>query len=312
MDGGEGGKRNGRNGRNGRDGQRDIQRRLMDKHILVMGAGYVGLPLIKNLRNEGYRVHTTTTSPERVESLRLAANDVTLLTPNDSTPLKRALEWCDVLVVLVAPVRGATYEDTYLKTAKEIVKLTKERERPLYILYTGSTSVYEGVSGDWCTEDMSLAPISEKGKILLETEKTFLNSGFDACVLRLGGIFGPGRDLQKRTHYFSGKKQESSGDEWTNHIHLDDILTTISFCIRNKLRGIYNVVNDDHPTRKELYGDLCEQLQIPKPIWNDHNENQSRGYKVSNEKIKGNFTNLLLDQGLYGQKLKPSALFQKI
>lgn len=259
------------------------------QNILVIGAGYVGIPLIKCLREQGFRVNTTTTTPGRIETLKSIADEVVVLDPNHLIPLKSGIDWCDALVVLVAPHKGASYEETYLKTARDIHECIQERNRPLHIVYTGSTSVYEGVDAEWGTEELILSPPSEKGQILLETEKTFLNSGFDTCILRLGGIFGPGRDLSSRTHYFSGKKHESTGEEWTNHIHLEDIIKVIAFVLKNRLTGIYNVVNDDHPTRKELYGETCKKLGIPKPLWNDQSQCLYRGYKVSNQKIKGKF-----------------------
>jgi hypothetical protein len=51
----------------------------------------------------------------------------------------------------------------------------------------------------------------------------------------------------------------------------------ISFCLKHRLIGIYNLVNDDHPTRKELYSNDI--------TWNPNLPHGNKEYKVSNHKI---------------------------
>lgn len=253
-------------------------------NLIIMGVGYVGMPLLQQLQTLNYSVYTTTRSPEKVERLKEYSTDVILLPPDNDRPLKQLIDDCDAMIVLIAPKNGSTYKETYLKTAQEIMNALKGRTKPFSIIYTSSTSVYEGSKTEWSTEDLSLAPSSENAQILLKTENTFLQHP-DTCILRLGGIFGPGRELHKRVASLSGKPYPGNGDAFTNHIHLDNIVSGIIFCLENRLNGIYNLVNNDHPTRKALYADLCQQLAIAEPIWKDNDAAQSTGYKVSNSKI---------------------------
>ncbi|MES2199901.1 MAG: NAD-dependent epimerase/dehydratase family protein [Chlamydiota bacterium] len=241
--------------------------------LLVMGAGYVGMALLEYLKHEEHEIYVTTKDAGKVDLLKPYAKEVILLESLDDVDV--LIDACDGMIILIAPKNKESYEDTYLSMAKKVSSRLKGREKPFYLLYTSSTSVYEGIDNKLAMEDLILEPKSENAKILLETEKLLLSST-TACVLRLGGIFGPNREISKRALHLVGKKMPGSGDEPTNHIHLDDIVKAIAFCLKHRLTGIYNLVNNDHPTRKELYPNCLWDLSLP---------HIKKDYEVSNRKI---------------------------
>lgn len=254
--------------------------------LLVMGAGYVGMALLNQMHKKPYEIVVTTTQKDRIQALKKLGHEVFCLESNTESEFQEMLRSCQGMVILVAPKDPNTYIDTYLHTAKRIASALVGITSPFYLLYTSSTSVYEGHSG-WVSEPMDLHPESTNAKILLETERIYLNCGVNACILRLGGIYGPQRELIDRAIRFSGQVLPGTGNEPTNHVHLDDIVTAILLCIDHAFTGLYNLVNDDHTTRKELYSSLCQSLSIPSPIWNlELLQSRQGGYKVSNQKIK--------------------------
>ena len=318
--------------------------------LLIIGAGYVGEALLVRLQKSPYEVIVTTKKKERIKTLQ-KYGQVFFLDPNidEGFNLETAvsrfnelIDACDGAIVLVAPGESQSYEDVYLGTAEKISCALKNRKKPFYLLYTSSTSVYEGInselgteslfsnsSGLWIaskprgwlnrsqvniknmdlaaifhprelsrdsrdrfnlktvSEEIILNPVSVKSKVLLKTECCYLNSNAATCILRLGGIYGPDRELIDRAKRFSGKEMPGTGYESTNHIHLDDIVAALLFCLEHSITGVYNLVNDDHPTRKELYTNLCRTQNIPSPIWKSEKSlGISSGYLVSNQKIK--------------------------
>lgn len=252
--------------------------------LMVMGAGYVGMPLIKRLRDLGYSLVITTTKASRVNELSQDKDEVLLLEPFDSKAFRTAIAGCDGVIILVAPKGKEPYEDVYLKSAKRIIAALEERLKPFHIIYTSSTSVFEGLHKEWVYEEDELHPTSDRAKTLVMTENCLLNCGVTTCVLRLGGIHGPGRELVDRAKKFSGKVLPGSGEEFTNHSPLNSILDGIIFSLENSLEGIYHLVSDSHPTRKELYSGLCEKLGMPPPLFEGGKRLSS--YKVSNAKLK--------------------------
>lgn len=250
-----------------------------------MGAGYVGMALLKHLQNASKQpLWVTTTQADKASLLSQYAQHVLVLDPAQEGALETALGDCDGMIILVAPKNNQTYAETYLGAVKRVLHALKHRDRPFHIIYTSSTSVYEGVDAELALEEVSVDPHAEQGKILVEAEKLVLSQP-GACVLRLGGIFGPGRELSKRARHFSGKEVPGTGKEPTNHIHVDDIVEAICFAFEHKLKGIYNLVNDDHPMRESLYADLCYSLGLAPPTWRPDLPSK-KGYKVSNHKIK--------------------------
>lgn len=259
--------------------------------FLVLGAGYVGQSLLTRGLSTPCTFLASTTSQVKIESLDLLAKEVFLFTGKEIDKLSAALEASDAVGVFVAPNTSFarnSYQDTYLETANILAKTLKGRKKPLHLIYTSSTFVYENSSDG--LEDSILHPSQEKANILLQTEKAYLNCQneyISTCILRLGGIYGPGRELEERAKKVSGKTLEGSGQEPTNHIHLEDILSAIEFCITRPLKGIYNLVNDDHTTRNDLYRHLSTSLHIPPPKWNPETRpTHGCNLAISNQKIK--------------------------
>lgn len=252
--------------------------------LIVMGAGYVGLELLKQLQNSSHDIYITTTRHDRVNELKPYGH-VLVVTSENQNEFHSLIQECDGIIVLVAPKTSASYEDTYLNTAKLITSALQKRVKPFQIIYTGSTSVCEGLSGP-ISEETKLSPRSTNPTILFETEKTYLDSGVPACILRLGGIYGPGREIAERAKRFSGKEMQGTGNEPTNNIHLEDIVESILFSLKHSLVGVYHIVNDEHTSRKKLYTDICLGLKMPPPVWDGCASDSSKGYIISNQKIK--------------------------
>jgi nucleoside-diphosphate-sugar epimerase len=253
--------------------------------LLVMGAGYVGMSLLRGFQKQSHEIFITTTQEERIEILKPYGKSVLLLNQTENKALNDLINASDGMFILVAPKNSQSYEETYLNTAKKISSVLKDRKNPFYILYTSSTSVCEGLN-EWVTEEMPLSPKSENAKILLETERYYLNCGVSTCILRLGGVYGPHRELIDRARRFSGKEMSGTGNEATNHIHLEDIVNAITFCMEHSLTGVYHLVNEEHRTRQELYSTLCGLISLPGPIWRADSIKSTEGYKISNRKIK--------------------------
>src|SRR5437588_65093 len=65
------------------------------------------------------------------------------------------------------------------------------------LIFTSSTSVYAQRDGSWVSEESPAEPLTERGKILRQAENNVLDHG--GVVLRLAGIYGPGRSFLLRS-----------------------------------------------------------------------------------------------------------------
>lgn len=239
--------------------------------IFLLGAGYVGMALLQQNSDPEVTFWASTTTESKLQEIEQYADKAFLIKGLEEERLEEILSQCDGMVIAVAPSSTSSYKETYYDTAKTVCKILKKRTQPFYLLYTGSTSVYGDHNGQKVHEDAERFPNGDNGKILTEVEDLYLSCASEyvtPCILRLGGIYGPGRDMAARARRFSGQELGGSGKEPTNSIHRDDIVDAIKFSLKGYLKGVYNVVCDDHRCRKELYSDLCNALNIAEPHWN--------------------------------------------
>lgn len=260
-------------------------------NIAIIGCGYVGYAAAKYWKqNNDFVITATTTTPSKVETLQEVANKVEIVQGSDNKALKAVLQNQDVVLLSVGAKSRDGYEETYLKTAENIVSVLKQNPTVKQLIYTASYSVYGDRNGDLVDEETPTAPNNTNGEILNQAEQILLSASSEnlrVCMLRLGGIYGEGRELIKIFSRAFGQTRPGDGEDITNWIHLDDIVGAIEFARREQLSGIYNLVDDAHLKSKELIGNLCQKYDKPNVVW-DASQTKTRAYnsKVSNEKIK--------------------------
>lgn len=260
-------------------------------NVAIIGCGYVGCAVAQFWQQKmTFVVTATTTTPERVPELQRVAQQVVVVQGNDSDLLKSVLKNQDVVLLSVGAKSADVYEETYLHTAQTLVSVLKQIPSVQQLIYTGSYAVYGDRNGAWVDEESLIAPAHQNGQILSDTEQVLLSASSEnlrVCILRLGGIYGPGRELVKIFGRSAGTTRPGNGKDTTNWIHLDDIIGGIKFARRNRLQGIYNLVDDAHLTTGELLDRVCETHNLPKVKW-DSSQESKRPYnaKVSNKKIK--------------------------
>lgn len=260
-------------------------------NIAIIGCGYVGYAAAKYWQQKmTYVVTATTTTPERIPTLQAVAQKVLVVQGNDAETLKSVLQHQDIVLLSVGAKSADSYEETYLGTAKTLVSILPQLTNLRQIIYTGSYSVYGDRNGAKVDEDTPVEPTSNNAIILRETEKVLLSAAtknLKVCILRLGGIYGPERELIKIFGRASGTTRPGDGKDVTNWIHLDDIVGAIEFARHYHLDGIYNVVDDAHLSSQELLDTLFTKHNLSTVTW-DASQKSKRPYNatVSNQKIK--------------------------
>jgi nucleoside-diphosphate-sugar epimerase len=260
-------------------------------NVAIIGCGYVGTAIARYWHQEqGLFVTATTTTPERVSELEAIAQRVIVTKGNDAEKLPSVVENQEVILLSVGAANTNVYKETYLDTAKTLAEVLQQAPTVRQLIYTGSYGVYGDRGGETVDEDSPIAPASPTGEILAQTEQVLLGCASDrikVCILRLGGIYGPRRELAKIFSRVAGTTIAGDGSDATNWIHLDDIVSAIDFARTQQLQGIYNLVNEVSLTRRELLDQVCDRHNLPQVSWNPA-EQQLRPYnaRVSPQKIK--------------------------
>lgn len=255
--------------------------------VLIIGCGFLGSKLAKKLRARGDYVTVTTTNPENVSLLREYADRVAYLNTEDS--LESIIADQQAIIVCAAPKTVEEYEHAYLSLAKRLAQALKGNHKVTQLIYTSSCSVYGEQSGQWVNEEHPLNPTNEKQKILIETEKVYLNAAnpLKVAIFRLGELYGLEKCIGNKVKRLAGKAFPYSPNNYTNLVHVKDVVRAIEWALSTKAMGLFNLCNDCHLLRKDFYATWCEALNLS-PIEFDHTKiNIHRGNKrVSNHKIK--------------------------
>lgn len=260
-------------------------------NIAIVGCGYVGKAIARYWRQElGVVVTATTTTQDRVAELSAIAQRVVVVKGNDPVGLQSVLQNQETVLLSVGATNAQVYEETYLHTAQTLVSVLKQVPTVRQVIYTGSYSVYGDRDGVWVDESSPIAPATPNNQILAQTEQVLLSASspnLNVCIFRLGGIYGPGRELVKIFGRVAGTTRPGNGSDVTNWVHLDDIVGAIEFARQHRLQGIYNLVNDAYLSSFELLDQVCEQHNLPKVIWDDSTKSvRPYNARVSNQKIK--------------------------
>jgi nucleoside-diphosphate-sugar epimerase len=186
------------------------------------------------------------------------------------------------------------YRQIYLEGNRNLV-LWLADSPPKRFIYTSSTSVYGQIDGSVVTEESPAKPAEDTAKVLVEAEKLLLaeaHNKFPATILRVAGIYGPGRGHWFRQFLRGEARIEGDGSRILNMIHRDDVAGCIIAALERGMPGeIYNAVDDEPVSQMELFEWLAATLgkTLPRSIPEDGEIIRKRGAtnkRVSNRKLK--------------------------
>lgn len=189
--------------------------------LAVLGAGYVGHALARAHADAGgapYAVRRSV-APAHADGVRWLQGDV-------ATGAVAGLpERLDALALCVAPGRGGDdYAATYVAGARGALAIA--RRTGARLVYTSSTGVYGVHDGAVVTEATPRTARGPSNEALAAAEDVLLGQDdVPVTVLRVAGIYGPGRDPAPR--YRDPAALARGGDYWVNLAHRDDIVAAI-------------------------------------------------------------------------------------
>ena len=260
----------------------------------VIGCGYVGSFVAASMKNQGHYVVGTTRTPQRFAELRNVVNEPIALDLAQQDCDFSFLEDQEGVLISVAPTQnGEGYQSVFSNGIRNLARAIRCRQstRPLHVTYISSAGVYGDHQGQTVTEDSTVDCLNPVNAMLVEAENVLLTidrPDTKICVLRLGGIYGPGRDMVAMIKQAAGEQIPKNGSDIPAWSGIFDITNGVSFAFSKQLVGIYNLVDDMQLSRRELSNEICDIDGLPPVIWANENIPGARAMnaKVANEKIK--------------------------
>jgi len=265
--------------------------------IQIIGAGYTGTKIAEFFVAKKQKVFALTRSPEKArlfseQGIQPMIADLTLPETLIQIPPAHFVVICPAPDTVAPPSAAApqprnteaAYEAIYLKGIGHYLNAIRRNPKPLMIVYLSSTGVWQDQTGDFFDETVSPEPRSAQARILVEAEKQILNCGMPAAVLRLSGIYGPGRN---RLQAFREKKWPlATGDRWMNLMHVEDIAAAMPVFFKNAKEGEIYLGTDDEPVLCSTLAEwLAEKTETSSSFQFDSHL-PATGRRLKNTKLK--------------------------
>ena len=246
---------------------------------LVIGCGYLGRRVAAAWLQAGQEVVALTRSTANAQELsRLGVCPVVGDICEPATLAKLPTAETVLFAVGFDRTSGRSQHEVYVDGLRNVLNQVALRcERFLYI---SSSSVYGQSAGEWVDETSPCEPVQSGGQCCLAAEalvREFFPSTKQtavqrpcANVLRLSGIYGPGRLLSRIESLRAGEPLTGQGEAWLNLIHVDDAVAAVLACEQRGQPGETYLISDDCPIRREeYYSQLARLVGAPPPVFAD-------------------------------------------
>lgn len=237
---------------------------MVNERVLLAGCGDLGLRVAQHLLARGDEVWALRRqSPMQDDSgICWLRGDLTQRETLCELPMGISR-----LVYLPTPDRrdAPSYRATFVDGLRHLLDAL-DHASLRRVLLVSSSAVYGEHDGDWVDEGVPPAPPGFNGNVLLEAEQWLATQPFPSVVLRLAGLYGPGR-LQLIERLRAGQvKVPRTRPHWANRIHVDDAAAAIAhlLSLADPL-PLYLGVDDTPLPLDELCDFIAHRLDVPLP-----------------------------------------------
>lgn len=234
-------------------------------HMMIFGAGYSGKAIGALAASQGHEVSGTTRSPEKAAALSASGIRPLLF---DGTTLTDELrsEFANVthLVQSIAPGRDG---DPLLRLQGN-TSLSEAMPSLEWISYLSTVGVYGDHGGAWVDEETPAKPVSQRSVERVEAEQAWQSlaeaSGLPLAILRLSGIYGPGRNAFVNLSNGTARRLIKK-DQVFNRIRVEDIAAAAAFLGERRIGGIYNVTDSEPCPPQDVVSEAARLMGVEPP-----------------------------------------------
>lgn len=233
-------------------------------HLMIFGAGYSGKAIATALAPTASQVAGTTRSAEKAASLGHCGMEAFIF---DGKTIDSALgHKLSCVTHLVQSIPPGPDGDCVLNIASR----TAHNELPelQWLCYLSTIGVYGDHDGAWVDETSECRPASERSKQRLAAEEQWLETGekhgLPVAILRLSGIYGPGRNPFRKLMDGSAKRVIKKGQVF-NRIRVEDIAYAAAFLAEHEIGGIFNVTDDEPAPPQDVITEAARLMGIEPP-----------------------------------------------
>jgi nucleoside-diphosphate-sugar epimerase len=233
-------------------------------NLFVFGLGFSGKEIARLSTLRGISVSGTTRSQDKAARLRAAGVDAHVFaSARDIDTIASPLASCTHLLVCAGPDEDG---DPVLNAFGN--RLPKFMPQVEWIGYLSTVGVYGDHDGAWVNEETQCRPVSPRSVERLKAEADWQiaanSAGVPLAVMRLSGIYGPGRNTFVNLADGSAKRVIKPG-QYFNRIHVTDIAGAALFLGEKHAEGIFNVTDDEPAPPQDVVTCAAELMGLAPP-----------------------------------------------
>ncbi|WP_455273215.1 SDR family oxidoreductase [Rhizobium herbae] len=233
-------------------------------HVLILGAGFSGSAIAKAFLPLAQSVTGTTRSEDKLAGLSALGIDAlvydgTTISPDLAAAMKRTTH----LIQSIAPGRDG---DPMMRPgAPSLAELMPNLK---WAAYLSTVGVYGDHGGAWVTENASLEPVSARSVERVAAEQAWLAFGqasnVPVAVLRLSGIYGPGRNAFCNLAAGTARRLIKPNQVF-NRIRVEDIAAAAVFLSGRSIGGIFNVTDHEPAPPQDIVAEAARLMGVAPP-----------------------------------------------
>ncbi len=227
--------------------------------LFVFGLGYSARHYLDSHADGFGTIVGTVRTPDTARAFDGARIAPLLFGPTAADPAIAAhLATTDALLVSVPPGQDG---DPVLARYGAAIAASPIRS----VVYLSTVGVYGDHGGAWIDETAPVVPGAERLSARIAAEAGWMAlPGKQIAVLRLAGIYGPGRNALLNLKAGTARRLVKSGQVF-NRIHVEDIARAIAAAFATQAHGVWNVADDEPAPPQDVVAYAATLMGIEPP-----------------------------------------------
>ena len=250
------------------------------KFVLIIGCGDIGQRVARIWKNSGksvFGVARTETSLNilRQQHIHAIAADLDDTDSLNNLPSKHSL------LYYFAPPPTKGVEDTRMT---HFLSSLNQDNLPKRVVYISTSGIYGDQQGELIDEQTPANPQVDRARRRYHAEQQLTqwskDNSVELTILRVGGIYGPGRLPLQRLKDQIPMLHENLAPQ-TNRIHADDLAQVcVAAASENAAGEIFNVSDGTNSNMTEYFNTIADACDLPRPPlvdWDEAEKTISKG-----------------------------------